>query len=593
LPVPERVEIVLRKRIDELRSEDDEQLLSVGAVQGRRFLAQVVATNLEQDEFTVVGKRLEAVAKTHGLIHRSDAGDWFEERSDVYDFEHALLQRELYERLAPRARKHYHALVATALEVLIESGPDAPRRLVLELAQHCERAGRLTSAARHLVAAGHSAFRQGALDEAAELGLRAITTLDRTEGTLPENDQVLIEAVELVLGAAATGWRGATGVAELDALGQRGEEAATRAGDRRALARLRFMRGDREVQLRGLDSALKMLGEAVELAREAGDPVTEFTALTGLGHQTASKDLTRGVAVLREAQALGERLRASGEAAADEAWLLDRHLLLLRGLIGIGEFDTGDYGTALTELNAVVSELERRGARWDIGLYCAFLAQVRTATGAFKLSEEVLNRGIAVIDEPYAYRAYCQALLGKLYVEWERPDDAREPAEAGLAEAEALGHLGIVPLMRNYVGELYMDEHFAQRDLDVAQRHLDEAVAEAKKAGSCRAAVTALSLQARLQLKRDDPQAALERSSKAVAALEEHGDMPAVRAEEILYTHHCVLETCGDAAAAARYLTAARDKLDAKAATLDAALRPDFLERVPVSRAILAARPSG
>jgi hypothetical protein len=100
VPIPERVEYVLNERIEGL-VEEDEALLRIGAVQGERFLTYVLAQTVEGTELDVL-RRLREVAERHRIIRLSVSDEWQAQRSEAYDFEHALLQREFYRKLSPR-----------------------------------------------------------------------------------------------------------------------------------------------------------------------------------------------------------------------------------------------------------------------------------------------------------------------------------------------------------------------------------------------------------------------------------------------------------------------------------------------------------
>lgn len=120
-------------------------------------------------------------------------------------------------------------------------------------------------------------------------------------------------------------------------------------------------------------------------------------------------------------------------------------------------------------------------------------------------------------------------------------------------------------------------------------RDADELLAASPALGWKRGAVLPSSLRARIALhdgRRDD---ALAFSGSAYDLLQEgRGAVTAVRSEEIVYVRASALAAAGDPEAADRFSEAAKI-LRAKAASLtDDAQRDSLLERVRLSREILA-----
>jgi hypothetical protein len=86
---------------------------------------------------------------------------------------------------------------------------------------------------------------------------------------------------------------------------------------------------------------------------------------------------------------------------------------------------------------------------------------------------------------------------------------------------------------------------------------------------------------------------ALAYSSDAVAYLERIGTMPALRTEEVLWNHVCVLQAMGLDADAHPYLERAYTILQRKAGTIhDNERRRGFHERVSLNRSIVTAATS-
>ena len=79
-------------------------------------------------------------------------------------------------------------------------------------------------------------------------------------------------------------------------------------------------------------------------------------------------------------------------------------------------------------------------------------------------------------------------------------------------------------------------------------------------------------------------------STEAAEYLRKFEALPALRTEEVLFNHYCVLKADGQGAEARIYLDRAHEVLQRKAASIKSDKhRRAFMERVPVSRSILSA----
>jgi tetratricopeptide (TPR) repeat protein len=176
-------------------------------------------------------------------------------------------------------------------------------------------------------------------------------------------------------------------------------------------------------------------------------------------------------------------------------------------------------------------------------------------------------------------------------VEWERFADAEQVMEEAVRITEATRQLELATLVWNYQAELLMHRGNPRADLDAAERVLLRDLREAEQGGYLRSAAQSDCLLARLEMRRGRPEEALRYSTHAVELYRTRGDMPAMRTEEILFTHYRVLRARGRDAEAAPFLEEAYAVLEEKAGRLrDPERRASFLERVPLSREIAAAR---
>ncbi|HEX8066328.1 MAG TPA: AAA family ATPase [Thermoleophilaceae bacterium] len=593
----ERVSSLLESRVTRLEDEE-RRLLEIAAVQGRRFWSLVVAEAAGVGEEEVLG-RLRELAERHRLI-RAVAGDaWVQRTSDVYEFEHMLLQRAFYSKLTPRQRLMRHGRVAAAMEPLLDSHPDPSSQVILELARHHELGGDGAAAARGYLDATDAAFAQGAFEQAVRIGGRGLTIARSVEGPGPEERRTLAMLAAGVLAASELRWRGddeQEGDDEVEALVDEGAAAAREAGDHATLARLEYSRAKVALQRERLPNCIAALRDALVHAERGEDPIARLMVMSALGHHLASQSLDEGLETLRAARRLAEggaiepRTRREERAAA-------RQLALLHGYEGVGEFDAGRFGPAEDLLVRATDSLRGLGVRDDLPINLGFLAQLRTATGSFEAAEETLAESLAIVEElpGHGHAGYVRSLRIKLMLEWERPDEARSAVERAWSETRQSRFANVLPLVRNVLAEALMSGDAAAADVEAAREHLTASIADSERSAFARGQVTARTLLARLLRRRGDPDAALEESSTACRLLEAAGGrMPAVRAEEVLFEHALCAREAGDAETYGRMLEAACGVLGDKAQSLpDADARRTFLDRVPLSRSILEAVEDG
>ncbi len=312
--------------------------------------------------------------------------------------------------------------------------------------------------------------------------------------------------------------------------------------------------------------------------------VGEFEIQIRLGHHLASVNLREGWDVLQSARAL-----LSSGALADRLHepAIARETVRLDTMIGVAAFDLGRYDEALDLLVRSMEALRASRRRDDAAWAAAFLGQLYTAIGQYEAAAAILREGIArFADEAgsLGLRGYLRALLGRLYIEWDRArlTEARDELAAGRAETVASGYRGVEGLVVSAWAELLIAEG--------ALREADAALEAAPTLGYTRSEIAFASLRARVALAEGRSQDAVRLSTAALDALTARdGQVPAVRSEEILLTHARVLEAVGSPEAA-RFAAEAAAVVRAKAATLaDPAQRETFLERVRVSRDALAA----
>ncbi|WKU42943.1 hypothetical protein Q3V23_02030 [Streptomyces sp. VNUA116] len=468
--------------------------------------------------------------------------------------------------------------------------------------QDCERA---------LVAAAARYGREPG-EEVVRACIAVLESLDALDALGPaangdaDADSLRVRTLRVLLSASELWWRSGDGNGDgngtigiepwpavpLHTLVTQAEEAAARTADRALRASARHMAGQHLVVTHSLDAALTALTKAVELARAAGDTFTELEALTDLGHCTVGRDMKLGVGMLERAETLASR-SPGAFLHPEQAELLPMTLARLTGHIGVAAFDRGTFDTAESRLRDSLHRLSPGNTPGPYAKMTNFLGQLLTAAGRFEEAEVLLTEAVGRIA-PRAtastHQGYNLGLLGKLYLEWDRPDQAAPPLLAGWEHLRAAPHVSLLPLLRNYLGELLMHPSYARRDVTRACDLFTETVEECRRTGFQRSEIAALMLGARGALQLGDPQSALALSDRAVERLAETGEMPALRSEEVYFTRYEILLSAGRQEHATPWLDRARAVLLAKGRTIaDPAARNAFYTRVPTSRSILAA----
>lgn len=586
---------LLRPRVAEL--EDDERsLLETGAVQGRRFLSTVLVRLLDRDEDEVLD-RLAQLAERRRMIEAQDVEDWWSDRSAQYTFDPGVLQELLYHRYAksPYERRRRHRAVADALEELVAEDRPPPRHALLEIARHYEQAGMPLRAAAKLVEVADSTFAEGA-DR--ETGVHAQRALALIESAAPERladaeradaKRLLARAILLLLLGGQSSWIADSASREKERLVELAGEAECAAddlGDAKLKANARYAKALVLTANGGLDEALPVYQEALDLARAAEDPLAEFAILVKYGHHLDSVDLHSGWELLQQAH---ELLLGALSDQLDERHR-EQQRALLESRLGIAAFDLGRYGEALDLLTRSSASLREFRAHGEGAWSLAFLAQAYTATGFYEAGEATIREAIGIFaDEPRALglRGYLSSLLGHLYLEWDvsKLDAARAALLRGREETKAAGHRAVMPLAEILWAELLVAEGSPE-----SLREADDVLAATTSFGWERSDISACSLRARIALLQGRADEALELSLRAVTPLEKRRSVvPTIRAEEIFLSHARVLEGANQEGAE-RYIDKAARVVRQKADSLqDPAQRHSYLTRVRLSREIAEA----
>ncbi|MEU1413280.1 AAA family ATPase [Streptomyces sp. NPDC005731] len=573
-------------------SEQDRELLAIGASQGDVFFSRTVAA-VKRAPHDQVMERLRCIARDHQLIVPEALPGWARlEASDCYRFEHRALLGVVYAQQSAEQMRSRHARIADALAADVPQ--DAPLERRLEIARHLRHGGvgcLAASADAHYALARDAAMEGLSFAEAeqhCEEAIRAARDLPKQE----DRDRRFIQAVELLLSMTEVRWRGQSSPSDrpdIDALAAESEAAAVRTGELGLQIRATLLRGKTLLATQGLEPSLTKLRAAVELAEEHGDLVALFVARVEYGRQISKRKLADGLAELHEAErmyAADPRLGGSDDAVLQHARNLGEMQL------GITLFDSGQLEEAMTRLRRCVARLREESLQAELPIALNYLAQVQACLGAHLEAEDTLREALdfeANRGGDSGWHAYNAALLAHLYSRQPtRHTEALETIAEAWAETERTWLANLVPIVRNlYVEVLLNSADGSPLQLDQARSLAVATCVETQQSGMIRSEIAAHSLLGRILMRQGDATAAEQHARTALRILDEVGDMPALRTEEVQYHAAVVLHACGAQAEALALLDRARRKISSKAGlVVNDTLRRRFLTEVPLNRSI-------
>lgn len=257
--VPASMEASLMARIDRLGKA--RSLLQLAATLGREFSHDLLAAVAEESEDAV----------QHGLTVMMRSGLVFRE-GNAYAFKHALVRDAAFNCLLRANRQRYHARIA---KVLAARFPEIAENRPELLAHHLSGAGFHAEAATHWQAAGESAAKRSAVNEAVAHLRRALADLKQLpeDSTDHMNHQLSVLSALAPVLMAVYGWA-APEVAETC---RRAIELARllRANDRMypplwGLWTNQFVSGQ-------LNEAMETATQVLSMALATGDPMLEVT----------------------------------------------------------------------------------------------------------------------------------------------------------------------------------------------------------------------------------------------------------------------------------------------------------------------------
>jgi len=615
--LPPRVEGIIEERIGRLDPHAQE-MLTIAAVEGDEFIAQVVAQVQRLDEREVVRRLSRELDRQHHLVTERGVERLGRQRLYLFAFRHILFQTHLYNALGDIDRSLLHEDVGSALEDLYaERATD----IAVPLSYHFLEAGLEERALPYLIEAGDQAWRAYANQQAADYYSRALVIIDEMQDETPAEGIMELQQMQFdVLGRREEVY---------DRLGRRDEQVA----DLEWMLALAGQLGERQQAtvynrqshyfwaISNYDQAVEAASRALPLLQAAGDRLGEGEArrnlgraargtgdyVTAFGHFQAAAELFDAAgAKQQEADALiqigtlhshlgqwqaalhhlQDALEISREVGGkwEQAFALDN--------IGIVYACEGDYSQALRYSQEALTLAEAMGSQFralhnliNLGLITAYLGDydqaVTSVEQALRISRTIQNQ---------SGEASALINLGTFHQAVGRYEEALSHLEAALDLARQIKNVSLIAEC-HYVLAATFQQRGRPGDSERAIEHARLAIATAEQAGLDHFLVLGHSWLALGYLAQGEVAEALTASTWAVERLEEIGAIEG--AEEAVYHNHFqVLEAAGHSDAARQALQQAQQVVREKAEQIsDPALRQGFLDKVPLNRQILRAAP--
>jgi DNA-binding winged helix-turn-helix (wHTH) protein/tetratricopeptide (TPR) repeat protein len=393
LEIPESLRQVIETQVQAL-SPDDQRVLEVASIAGVIFTPVVTAAtgNLDSENFE---GRCETLARRRQLLRVADTeaipGGNIAQR---YEFQHALYREVLYRRQAPAHRATLHRHLGARLVTLYgqssEVGtPAEGRSIAQELAHHFEQGGDWPQAVKYLRLAAQVAARRTANREATANLEHALELATK----LPESERPAVETeiLEQLAGIYRESFDEVRAVETYEALRARAAHYGLIDVEIRALIDMAF-----PLSWSSTDRYLEVLDRALRLSSRQQDPLARARTYAsclvrriwagGWNEEDADQcrkalvDIRRsaGPAVValhlldysllqwfssnyREAHRVAiESLARFTEDCEDDLYLSFPYWLS-RFIVPRSLFFLGDWGAALSEIDAAITLAEKNG----------------------------------------------------------------------------------------------------------------------------------------------------------------------------------------------------------------------------------------
>jgi predicted ATPase len=395
--IPATLTGVLQARLDTLPAPLH-QLLQRASVVGRIFW-DAAAIHLSRETAGLkpddVQEMLEELRHREMILRREESGF---AGTVEYVFRHAIFRDVTYETLIPRQRRALHKLVG---DWLIEIGGERAGEHTLLVAEHYGRAEEPALAAAQLSQAGERAIQLATYEEASTLLERARAMLTHAEHT----EQRL--GIDLLRSETET-FRGR--YANAGTILRPALEEARGIGNLRLQATVLGQLGRIAMWQGDTASGLKYVGEALEMARKAGDMKALIFSLRQMGNMLVQTDPARARTYNEESVELA---RKAGDLRSEAAGL---------NSLGIAYTLEGRYEEAMATYERALTINRARGDRANLAMVLSNVAGLHAISGDLATAERTALESIAIADEIGAVglRPSGEAVIVEVYLRRKR-----------------------------------------------------------------------------------------------------------------------------------------------------------------------------
>ncbi|NNJ08979.1 AAA family ATPase [Chloroflexales bacterium ZM16-3] len=450
LRIPATLTELLRARLLPL-SMAERSFLAAASVSGGTFWADAAAAIAGQgdgDEAALAAtlRALEA----HTLI--TPQPEPVPHGEHEYRFCHDLLREVIYEQIAPDQRAIYHSRMAAWL---IDHSGEYTVSYAGLIAEHYERSSDISQAGIWHIRAAAQARAAYALDTVIAHYQHAITFLAQ----IPEASADLI-ATYAELGQAQFE---AARFADAAASFRQTRELAHQDGDRqteaRALERLAAIADD----MSDLNAMLDYAQQALDLAREAGDPAQIVLSMADLSIAKLRLGNTQnGIELAQEALAIAQQ--------ADYGAGIAKCL----GHIALAYEQLGDMMTALRYTHEAVARFRDLGDLAEMSMQINNLGYIANAQGDFASARAFLEDGLQVVREAgiRSMEIYLLSNIGTSLVGLGRYAEAEEAVRRGIQICEQ-SRIKPFPDFYRDLSAVYLSHGRVIEAVEAAQRGLN------------------------------------------------------------------------------------------------------------------------
>jgi adenylate cyclase len=457
--LPVRVQAVIEERIDRLTYEQ-QQILNTASVEGEVFTAQIIAGVQKATEKPLLGQLAGELGRRHQLVQELGESQTKRGRVIRYRFRHSLFQEFIYNRLSLGERRLLHRDVAEVMEELYQ---EQPEEMAVQLAHHFYQAGDKKRAFKYSHLAACRSARLFAYNETVKHITRAIEMAAEISAS-----KVMLINLYRDRGLAYE-TLGKFHQAVID-LGMSAQIA--HAENENHLECFILIDLGKLWASRDYNQSYYFYGEALNLAREIGDPAILASNLNSIGNWYANAEKSKE-AIAYHHEAL-EIIKESGNQQ-ELAKTLD--LLGIASLLGADSLSSKEYFDQaiqifreLDDRASLASSLAGRGNIGGVGYVTSTIAHPIKPWEARRDFEEAIQ--IAQKISSPATEAWADWSMGFVDIVQGKFGNALEIIQHGLHIATDINHRECMVGNHNALGMLFL-ELFA---VDEAQQHIEQTI---------------------------------------------------------------------------------------------------------------------